>query len=99
MARPKGSHDSTPEIRGAFKRATKMLEERKKPLSTIWMEVYEEEGARIFLELAMKAMPKDVSIDHTIEQNVTVNTNQLAGEVLKQVLIQEDDEPTPKELH
>ena len=44
-------------------------------------------------------IPKELLVDQTVTQNINVNTNQLADEVLQSVLMLENDEQSPKDLH
>ena len=59
--RPKGSHDIAPMIRGAFKRAAKMLEQEGKPLSLLIKKHLEEDTLATLKAMASYA-PKDLNV-------------------------------------
>jgi len=61
MARPKGSHDIAPMIRGAFIRAAKALESKGKPLSTIIAQQLEEHPLET-LRTMSSFVPKELDI-------------------------------------
>jgi hypothetical protein len=64
MARPKGSPDVAPMIRGAFKRAVLALEDKGRPLSTIMMEQLEENPLGT-LQALKGFVPKELDVDVT----------------------------------
>lgn len=65
MARPKGTADIAPMIRGAFIRAAKMLEEDGKPLSLIIKDQLEERPLDT-LKAISSFVPKEMLIDADI---------------------------------
>ena len=62
--RPKGSADFAPEVRGGLKRAMKIMEERGKPISTIWLDLFENDPLNA-MRLAISMMPKEMDITTT----------------------------------
>ena len=96
--RPKNKREVTPRLRWALDKAIDILEtESGLDLAQHIAKDMEERGLASVIRDYSCILPKDVAIDHTKTVNVSVNTNQIADEVLKQVLV--NDEPTPKELH
>lgn len=83
MARPKGSHDVSPQIRGGLMRYFKMQEAKGRPISTIWEELFEADpmGA---MRLAISTMPK--------EQRLEVTERTVADFVLEKARQREADE-------
>jgi len=83
MARPKGSHDVAPMIRGAFMRAVRMIEEgkSKKSLSEIIMEQLTEHPLETLRTMA-SFTPKEVDV--TTRQGIT-DVSQLNDEELEQL--------------
>lgn len=61
--KPRG-HNTGPAIRGAFMRALKLLEENGKPLSQVWVELFEDDPATA-MRLAISLMPKELDITTT----------------------------------
>lgn len=60
----KSRADVTPEIRGALKRALKIMEESGKPLSTIWTRLFDDDPATA-MRLAISTLPKEMDITAT----------------------------------
>lgn len=56
--------DVRPEIRGALKRAIKIMEADGRPLSTIWLEMFQEDPFKA-MGLAIQLQPKE--IEATVE--------------------------------
>ena len=67
MPRRKGDRDIAPQIRGAFMRAMKIMEEDQgKPLSTMITDAIEEHGILKVLDTMAKFNPKEVNA--TVEE-------------------------------
>lgn len=83
MARPKGSHDVAPMIRGAFIRAVKMIEDgkEKRSLSQIIKEQLEERPLETLRTMA-SFTPKEVDV--TTHKGIT-DVSQLNDEQLEQL--------------
>lgn len=64
MARRKDSAEVGPAIKGALKRAMMILEERKRPLSTIWVNLFEDDPATA-MRLAISILPKEMDVTTT----------------------------------
>ena len=58
--RPRGPQTG-PAIRGAFTRAIMLMEENGKPLSQVWVELFEDDPATA-MRLAISLMPKELDI-------------------------------------
>lgn len=80
MARPKGSHDISPMIRGAFIRAAKALESKGKPLSTIIMQELEKDPLATIRTMA-SFVPKELDIT----QRKISDISELSDEELEQL--------------
>ena len=64
MPNRKGRADISPEIRGGLKRAIKIMEADGRPLSTIWVELFNDDPANA-MRLAISMMPKEMDITNT----------------------------------
>ena len=67
MARPRDRAEITPEIKGGLKRALKIMEAQGRPLSTIWVELFEEDKATA-MRLAIQLLPKELDVTATVMQ-------------------------------
>jgi len=83
MARPKGSPDLTPAIRGGLLRALKIIDDSKKPMSTRWVEAFEKDFLAT-MTVASRFIDKNVNLEHS--GTVTHNTNQMSEELLRDVI-------------
>ncbi len=54
----------TPEVRGALLRAFKILEGKGKPLSSIWVAMFEDDPVQA-MKLAIATMPKEIQAEVT----------------------------------
>lgn len=79
----KARADLMPEIRGGIKRAFKAMADNGRPISTIWIEMFEQDPFNA-MRLAIAAHPKEMQVD--IEQTVTLDTTQMTPDVLQQVI-------------
>ncbi len=89
----KARADTRPEIRGGLKRMFVEFEQKGKPVSTIWKEIYEADPIK-FMQLAIQCQPKDVEIDANVSNTINVNTNQIADEVYQTIVEQERERRT-----
>ena len=80
MARPKGSHDVAPMIRGAFKRAAKMLEQEGKPLSVLIKKHLEDDTLS-----TLKAMASYIPKEHNVTQRTVGSVSDLTDAELDQL--------------
>ena len=80
MARPKGSHDISPMIRGAFIRAAKALEDEGRPLSEIIKEQLEKNPLATIKTMA-SFTPKELDIT----QRKVTDVSQLSDNELEQL--------------
>ena len=81
MARNKGNHDIASQIRGAFLRACKQSEEDGRPLSTIMLEMLENDPKGC-LDTVAKFVPKEMLIETTVVQQLEEMSDEaLAGEI------------------
>ena len=74
--------DVSPEIRGGLKRALALLEEKGKPISTIWIELFEDDPATA-MRLAISTLPKE--IDATVEHSERPDSAIISGDDWKLV--------------
>jgi len=58
----KARADISPEIRGGLKRAIKIMEQAGRPLSTIWVEMFDEDKFNA-MRLAISLLPKELDIE------------------------------------
>lgn len=79
MARPKGSHDIAPQIRGAFIRAVKGLEDDGKPLSAMIREHLESDFLNT-LKVIASFVPKEMLIEGQVEHNYAVVPDPISPE-------------------
>jgi hypothetical protein len=95
MARPKGSHDIAPMIRGAFLRAAKSLELKGKPLSTLIERELEERPIETLKALAsFNPTQKSIDVTHNIDITETIR---LVTERQK-ARLEKDITPKPEQL-
>ena len=64
----KARADMMPEIRGGLKRAVIAMEESGKPLSTIWLQMFEEDPFNA-MRLAIQCHPKEMMVGGEIEHS------------------------------
>lgn len=64
MPSRKGRADISPELRGGLRRAIKAMEQDGRPLSTIWLEMFEEDKFAA-MRLAIQMMPKELDVTTT----------------------------------
>jgi len=87
----KSRADVTPEIRGGLLRALKIMKESGRPISTIWIELFNDDPATA-MRLAISTMPKEVQAD--------VTTRTIEDFVVSTVAIQAIDDSTEEaQLH
>lgn len=84
MARPKGSPDLTPAMRGGLLRALKIIDDSKRPMSTRWVEAFEEDFLAT-MTVAARFLPKDVNVE--MGGSVDLNTNSLPADALKEAFL------------
>ena len=82
MARPKGSHDIAPMIRGAFIRAAKQLEAKGKPLSKLIYDHLEDDFLNT-LKVIASFCPKEMIADITTRK--VNNIAELTDDELEQL--------------
>ncbi len=88
-------------IQGGALRFFKAQHEAGKPMSTIWEELWNEDKFRT-MDLVHKFIPKEILIDQQVSGSITVDTNQLAADVLQAILTSDSPEqplPAPPEVH
>ncbi len=57
--RGKPQHECIADIRGSLKRALRMMADDGRPLSTVWLEMFEQDPFRA-MQLAIAAQPKQI---------------------------------------
>jgi len=80
MARPKNRIDLRPEMQGALNRAFKIMEADGRPLSTIWLELFQNDPANA-MRLAIQMLPKEVEMEVT---EAMVDSTMITPEILRQ---------------
>lgn len=95
MARPKGSHDFTPLVRGGLIRALKMLEAEGKPISEFIYKALIEDPIGTLQKLSAYA-PKETKVSGSIEHGHTIKGISETVRFIEQVTAQGDDSPLPE---
>ena len=86
MARPKNRADNIPDMRGGLKRFVKMQEQKGKPWSAMWEELYTQEGPKAFFDMVIKCHPREMLIEQDITQTVQLDAGALSADVLAQAI-------------
>ncbi len=84
MARRKDRADLIPDMRGGYKRALKIMEESGRPLSTIILEMIEQDPFKAF-DLLIKLHPKEMQL--AIDQTVTINANEVTPDLMREAIL------------
>jgi hypothetical protein len=80
--RPQGRVDLMPQIRGGAKRALMIMEEDGRPLSTIWVEMFEEDPFKA-MQLMIAAHPKEMQMN--IDGSITMDTTTMTPDLIREV--------------
>ena len=87
--RPAGSHDITPEIRGAWKRACLIVEDRGKSLSELIADAIEKDVVTA-LKAIQGFLPRESKVDLQVQENSLVDVLSTMPEQVR---------PDEEELH
>lgn len=68
MARPKGVPELSRKLQGGALRYLLMEEEKGRPVSTIWRELFEEDKIQA-MKLLLTMVPKDINIEADVTHN------------------------------
>lgn len=74
-----------PEIRGGLKRALVAMADSGRPLSTIWMELFDNEPAKA-IQLAIAAHPKEMDITQDVSHSVAIDLAGMSADLLQEAM-------------